>query len=336
MPEVRVDIAREYIEKYIEIGIKNNRGFSKRYIATVLFNEHPDTFNSIEAARTTVRFVLDAKGTRDRHKKVENEIARRFAMIPSPVEELPNPEAFIVPERFKNMGVVADTHGLFCDMDALKLAIEFLAKHKCDSILINGDGLDCYQFSRFDKSPLVVDRFYEEQEWGVEVLKLLQDTFGQVFFKEGNHDLRRKQSVDKLAGQFPDLYDMGSYKNFLSFERSKVEFIEDYRHVRFGKLNIFHGHEYQGGGGIHVAYNRLNKAMDNVMSAHSHKTQSVFRTNINGELYGSWSIGCLCNLHPRYNPKNDWSQGFARVERESDGMFEVMNRMIVNGRTIPV
>jgi hypothetical protein len=115
-----------------------------------------------------------------------------------------------------------------------------------------------------------------------------------------------------------------------------VEIIEDYRHIVYGKANIIHGHEYQGGGGIHVAYNRLSKTMDNTISAHSHITQSDFRPDINGNLYGSWSIGCLCNLHPRYNPKNRWTQGFARIEKDESGEFEMLNRMIYNGKTIPV
>ena len=97
-------------------------------------------------------------------------------------------------------------------------------------------------------------------------------------------------------------------------------------------MNIIHGHEYQGGGGIHVAYNRMNKAMDNVISGHSHVTQNSVKKSLSGKFYGSWTVGCLCSLSPRYNPQNNWNHGFAIIERDENGNFEVQNKMIVGGK----
>ena len=83
---------------------------------------------------------------------------------------------------------------------------------------------------------------------------------------------------------------------------------------------------------MHVAYNRLNKAMDNVMSGHSHVTQSSMKKTITGKFYGSWAVGCLCSLSPRYNPQNNWNHGFAIVERDDDGEFVVDHRRIIDGK----
>ena len=99
-------------------------------------------------------------------------------------------------------------------------------------------------------------------------------------------------------------------------------------------MNIIHGHEYQGGGGIHVAYNRMNKAMDNVISGHSHVTQNSVKKSLSGKFYGSWTVGCLCSLSPRYAPKNNWNHGFVIVERDADGEFVVDNRMIIDGKIV--
>ena len=112
--------------------------------------------------------------------------------------------------------------------------------------------------------------------------------------------------------------------------------MEDYRHIDYGRLSAFHGHEYYGGGGIHVAYNRFNKALDNILTAHSHKAQSIIKKNIHNHIYGSWALGTLAQLAPRFSPKNDWTSGFAFTEKDSDGEFEVDNRVIYNKKSFPV
>lgn len=327
-----IDVARCLIDKYIKIAIGNNTGYSKRFIASVLLAENPDRFPDLESARTCVRKALNANG----HIRLKcSDLASRFALMQSSVDELPNQAPFVMPGVCSRTLAIADLHSRFCDKRALSTAIEYGIKQKCDSVVIDGDYMDFYGFSRFDKSPMVLEGFYNEQEWGVDVLKLLQDCFGRVYLKKGNHDIRRQQNAEKMSVQFPELFGLASYERYLDFEGSRVQFIEDYNHIVYGKLNIIHGHEYQGGGGVHVAYNRMGKTMDNTLSAHSHKAQSVIKTNINGDIIGSWALGCLCNLHPRYNPKNDWTQGFAILEKDSTGDFEVKNRLIFGNKTFP-
>ena len=331
--ETKRDITRTYIEKFIQLGLKYQKGYSKRSIAQNIFDERPDLFISIEDARLNVRAVMNLIG--NRRVKGGDELARRFSLIEDGAAELPNPEPYIIPEQFKKALCIADLHSRFCDKKALEIAINYGIKAKCDCVIINGDYIDYYQNSRFDKNPDILRYFDTENDWGIEVLRLLQDSFGQVFLKRGNHDLRREQRIQKMALQMPELMDMATYNECLSFPNSKVEIIEDYRVIKFGKLNIIHGHEYQGGGGIHVAYNRLNKAMDSVLSAHSHIAQSDLRKTIDGSVIVSVTLGCLCDLHPRYNPMNSWTQGFAVVERKDKGHFMIDNRVIIDGEAYP-
>ena len=55
--------------------------------------------------------------------------------------------------------------------------------------------MDFYQYSKFSKDPLTIDKVMDEKEWGVDVLQILQDTFGKVFLKMGNHDIRREKFI---------------------------------------------------------------------------------------------------------------------------------------------
>jgi predicted phosphodiesterase len=325
----KIDLVKSYVEKYIELGIKNHCGYSKKFIAKVIAAEHPDLFKDFEAVRTYIRVITQSKGKGEFYEKY-SDIASRFALISNGYNEEITGEPFIIPKQYKKPLIIADLHSIFWEKWAVMAAIEDGVKHGCDSVIINGDFMDFYQYSKFSKDPLTIDKVMDEKEWGVDVLQILQDTFGKVFLKMGNHDIRREKFI---KDRFFEL-DFATYSDYLMFDRSTVDIIHDWQHIHFGKLNIIHGHEYYGGG-VHIAYNRLNKTFDNVLSAHSHVSQSVFRQNINGKAYGSWTIGCLCHLHPRYNPMNNWNLGFARAERDASGEFEVINRRFIDKKHYP-
>ena len=323
------ELAREIVQRYIDLGVKHKTSYSKRFIATVLQSEHPDIFKDMEDARTVVRTVTGVKGKRK--YTTNEEITRDFALLEMPIIEC-EIKPFDVPAQYKKGLVLNDIHSRFHDRKAVEIAINNGIKHNCDIAIINGDLLDFYQFSRFDKNPDIMRHFFSEREWVQDFLLLLQKTFGKVIYKKGNHDIRRELLLQRKAADMPEIQGLENVADYVFFDGSTVDVVEDYNIIQFGKLNLMHGHEYQGGGGIHVAYNRLNKSFDNVLSAHSHITQSSMKKTINSKFYGSWTVGCLCSLSPRYAPKNNWNHGFALVEKSETGEFEVINRMIVNGK----
>lgn len=324
----KTDLARAIVREYIELGIKHQRGYSKRFIATVLQSKYPDIFKDVEDARIYVRRVTGANG---RKVKMDRQLEEDFALLENPMVEC-ELKPFTVPEQYKKALIINDVHSKFHDRRAIEVAVNHGAKRDCDIVIINGDLFDFYQFSRFDKNNRIRAEFYSEREWVQDFLLLLQKTFGKVVFKKGNHDIRREQLIQKLSADVPEMQGLEDLSDYIMFDGSTVEVVEDYDIIEFGKLNLIHGHEYQGGGGMHVAYNRLNKAMDNVISGHSHVTQSSMKKTVTGKFYGSWAVGCLCSLSPRYNPQNNWNHGFAIVERDSTGDFVVDNRRIIDGR----
>ena len=58
------EITREYIRKYINLSKENGRIYSKRFIATVLYEENPSLFKDVEHARVIVRTQTGACGVR--------------------------------------------------------------------------------------------------------------------------------------------------------------------------------------------------------------------------------------------------------------------------------
>lgn len=335
----KTEAAREIVERYIDLALKNNTQYSKKFISSVLHSEHPSVFKDPEEARFYVRSVTGAAPKKSGQIKRHQDLARRFALIPAPIRELENPEPYIIPTSIKNSLIINDLHSLFYDRKCVEIAIDYGIKKGCDSVIINGDFMDYYGDSKFDKNPLVLSRIFEENEWGVEMLKLLQDIFGSVYLKEGNHDLRRQLHIERMAAHMPELMGMSSYKDSLFFDGCRVQFIEDYRLIEFGDLYIMHSHEFMGGagGGIHVAHNKSMKARANIAFGHHHTGQSKIIRNIKGEANGSWSIACLCNLHPRYSPINPtWMNGFGRAEKDSTGNFEFDNRVIIGSKSYSI
>jgi hypothetical protein len=323
----KADIAREYVKKYIEIAKEKNTSFSKRYIAKVIHAENPDRFKSVEDARSYVRGVTGSNiGNR-----LKPDLKEAFLLMESGIKEI-DTSPFIFPKDKKKILVVNDLHSQFYNKKALEIAFNDAINWGADSILINGDFLDFYGKSSFDKDPRLL-RQLDEQEWGQDMLQLMQDTFGYVVLKEGNHDMRLHKYINNRFGSAPELIGMlGGLKDYLFFDGCKVNFVEDYRRVKLGSLTAIHGHELGGGGGIQAARNRMLRTFTNTISAHSHIANTNTVRDLDGKYYISCVVGCLCDLNPRYAPMNQWVNGYAKVELDGQD-FEIDNRRIDGGKS---
>jgi predicted phosphodiesterase len=203
-----------------------------------------------------------------------------------------------------------------------------------NKVILNGDILDIYSLSRWDKRP---DRqlVREELEMGKKFMHQLRKMFPseEIIFKVGNHEDRFAQYIMKKA---PELFglDCITLSELLDLKTLGIKYIGSSQLIQAGHLTILHGHEILNSGAvINVARTKRLKAQDNIMFGHHHRTQSDFATSIKGKLHGSYAVGCLCNLRPAYFTMayQEWNHGFAIVDVKSDGMFKVSNRKIING-----
>lgn len=66
---------------------------------------------------------------------------------------------------------------------------------------------------------------------------------------------------------------------------------------------------------------------------HNHATSSHTESDMNGKVVTTYSLGCLCELHPEYMPLNKWNWGFAEVDLDDNGQdFEFRNHTIYKGK----
>jgi hypothetical protein len=114
-----------------------------------------------------------------------------------------------------------------------------------------------------------------------------------------------------------------------------VEMIPKNYLIQAGELLIGHGHEVEGGG-MNVAQNKFRRSLTNFIFGHSHVSQNYGANTLKDKQIGSWSVGSLCQRHPDWKPFNQWSNGFAIIEINSDGSFNVHNKKIVNNNVVNV
>jgi hypothetical protein len=96
-----------------------------------------------------------------------------------------------------------------------------------------------------------------------------------------------------------------------------------------------HGHEYGRGTNAPVNGARwlMLRARRPAMMGHLHHASEQREQAIDGTALATWSVGCLCGLHPRYARLTArWGHGWAIVDVAGDGSFEVDNRSLVEKR----
>jgi len=240
---------------------------------------------------------------------------------------------YVAPYKIKGKRilVISDPHIPYHYKQGLDLAINTGVKEGADTVVLNGDFLDMYQISRFDRSP---DKrpVAKEIETGIRVLEYIRKKYPdqEIIFVEGNHEERLSKYINKNSELFgiPEI----QLPNLLKLKEFGIKFINEKRFLKAGKLIICHGHELGlSSGGVNPARTTLLKTFTNCLFGHFHKTSEYITSKLDGSVLGCWSTGHLSDPHPKYMPVNMWNWGFAFVEMDGQ-QFKVHNKKIFNGK----
>jgi len=289
-------LTREYLEKYPTT--------SKLAIARLLFRDHPLIFNSVENARTRVRYYTHAMGNYSR-KSVKEPIYRM------PKSDAESWEPYIIPASVSKLLVLSDIHLPYHDADAIETALEYGYSEGINGILINGDLLDFYKGSRFEQDPRKRG-LMDEIEMAREFLRYLRQQFDcPIYFKEGNHCERWKKYLMLKAPELLGCEDF-QLNVVLRLGEIGVNHVTDKRIVKHGHLDLLHGHEFFGAPSqaVNPARGVFMKTLDSCVIGHLHKSSSHTETTLGGKMITTHSTGCLCYLHPEYARLNKWNLGF--------------------------
>jgi predicted phosphodiesterase len=327
----KANIAREYRAKHPEMPSAK--------LARIMKRDLPTEFPDLEQARWILRYIENKGGPKDA-RGVKSD--KGLLLTPRPMNPYNLPksdEAEYKPFVFKGhkrVLIMADIHVPYHNIGAITAAIRFGKAEKPDALLLNGDTLDFYRISRF-QSDFRKRSIAEE----LQVFKDLIDVFKKelkckIYFKLGNHDERYEQFLMRTAHELIGVEEF-EFANIIKARAEGITIIGDKRVMHLNKLRGIHGHEYIGGitAPVNIARGLYLRGKVSAFQGHNHTTSEHTEPNMDSDITTTWSLGCLCELHPQYMPLNKWNHGFGIVDLDSNGRdFEFRNKRIKDGKIL--
>jgi len=326
-----VGIAREFINKF--------PGSPKQAVARAMHAEHPEVFSSAEHARRAIRYATGAHGSKNRRcipcsAVVHGHQSATFERMPEGIRDI---EAF-VPFIIEPGATLAlhDVHIPYHDRAAVEAAVEWASKKPVDTVLLNGDIMDCYAQSRWETDPRK-RKLKAEVDLTRQFFGWLRGKFPKARFvwKFGNHEERHERYIMVRCPELLGLPIM-ALDQIVNASDFGIETVRDMQPIKLGNLYALHGHEYKFAisNPVNPARGLYLRAKKSAICGHFHQESSHTESDISEDITTCWSVACLCDLHPRYMPLNRWCHGVARVEHLKNGSFTVDNRRIFQGKII--
>ena len=121
--------------------------------------------------------------------------------------------------------IAGDEHCPFQDDDLIKMMIDKCHDEKIETIIINGDFLDCKNISSFTDLQQIELTFENELEEAGKLLKLINRSFDNIYFINSNHEARFARKMEGNAN-IRDLFKMfdGNMEQGIDYQISIYDF----------------------------------------------------------------------------------------------------------------
>lgn len=328
---LKSDTAREYRKKYPK---KPHLA-----LARILYNENKTLYKDVEDARGKLRYIAGKTGAKNRKnlgevgKEFVEDTPRAYNPYKLPDSDETSYEPYIL-QGHKRAAILSDIHAPYHNIEAITKALDFLKKDKPDVVIINGDMWDFHGLSRFLKDPRKKN-IPDEINIGVQLLQVVEKVLKcRLIFRKGNHEDRYEHYMWQKLGELNGLEEF-EFENIIKKRLPDITVIGDKKIIKLNELNLLHGHEFATSvfSPVNIARGLYLRAKANAMQGHNHATSSHTESDINGRVVTTWSVACLCELHPAYMPINKWNHGFAVVDLDANKVdFEVRNKTIIKGK----
>ena len=300
-------------------------------IAKKAIHDYPLLFDDVETTRWMVRYIIGSIGS-SKNKSVVNKIEKKQFKLPTSKGK----ERQFVRIEESSILWISDIHIPNQNNKAIELAIEDGIKEKVTCIILGGDVMDNTPFTSHDAPPPSPDDVRDYFEMTQQFLEYLRSKFPKIHIVwiEGNHDNWISRWLMKKA---PILFNDPYYHlpQRLDLKKYSIDFYEQEVILQMGKLSASHGHTIVRGvfAPVNAARGVFMRTKSNYIIGHVHATSIHHESNIKGEQIGCFSVGCLCELSPSYDPHNTkHNLGYAIIKVEKDGNFIVLNKTIINGK----
>lgn len=317
MGKIQGEIVTQLLKKFPKAGSLT--------IAKIAIRDNPGVFANLDRARWLVRYYRGAAGQkiktlgRKEFLRPKSKPGDPFGKIPDGLSPFGKPWAPLLIDGPVNALVLSDIHFPYHDKSSLVTVLKYGKVNGADLVLLNGDTIDCYAISKWEKDPRR-RRFKEELEIGREFLRTVREMFprARIIFKLGNHEERFESYMRCRAPELIGIKDFELHR-LLRFRKHGVTQVKDKRPIRLGQLNVLHGHEYRFAisNPVNAARGLFLRCKAYALCGHFHQRSEHTEKTVEQKQVATWSTGCLCQLHQDYAPLNNWTHGaaFVRVEK---------------------
>lgn len=333
-PTPKGDLILTYINSYPE-------WFPSGTLARVICKENKHSFSDHEEVRSLVRYYRGKRGddARGKIKRSENGYAETIKRTSNPfgipttwAEEK---KVYTLPVALKKVGFIADLQVPFHDPKAIDICFNHLIKEGIDSLFINGDLVDFYGISEYEKDPRYRN-FESEYEDIIEMLCYIKQTFPDIpiyYNLDANHEYRYEKYMRKKA---PELLGLKLFEieDLLRLDDLGIKYIKNIDHVKIGKLPVIHGDTtFRRGSGVAPARTLWLRTKVSCIASHVHRTSEFTSKNFFGEMTTCWTTGMLMHPNVEYcKHVDEYNQGFGIIHKDKTGDYEIDNKRIYLGK----
>lgn len=217
--------------------------------------------------------------------------------------------------------ISSDWHIPYIDDKAFDCHLKYVKKNKPDIYVVNGDMLDFYSLSKFDKDPIRKEQVQDELDLGEKYLKRLNKVLPRScdkYYLKGNHESRLQKYLWQDGGALSGVRAL-ELDRLLKLDKKGFKFIDashdywkvDSGHLKMGDMLIAHGDSRLNGFSLskysgYSAKNSMMAMMSSIAMGHGHRLAVIYHTTPNGILKGI-ETGSLC----MQSGTSNWQQGFA-------------------------
>lgn len=225
----------------------------------------------------------------------------------------------------KKVMITGDYHIPFMDDKAYNVMKAYVKKYNPDVFVINGDFLDCYSISEFDKNPSRKSSLKDEIESGRKILRDLRKSLPkktEIYFLDGNHDYRIERRLWKDFETYEVASEYMNVQNLLNLDTLDIKYVrgdmdywkKDNGHLQLGDVIVMHGDNRMNGASSskYAGYSAKNTMMtiqSSVAINHVHRLAIV-----NHKTPYSSLVGMECGMLAQHTGTANWQQGFVTFE----------------------
>ena len=214
--------------------------------------------------------------------------------------------------------IVSDLHYPFHHKLALQNVYQLLHDYDFAEIFLNGDILDCYSISSFERDPRK-PLLSDEIEGAKAIIKKIRDLqpAANIHFIEGNHEHR----LSRLVSANPGLYGLEvlTWPRLLSLPDLDISYTKYKDHITtLGDVQITHGDIVRKHAGYSAKGHLLDRGYQNVIHGHTHRMGAYHQTGVIGHRR-AFEIGGLYDRDQAdYVVNPNWQNGFCVIEGDEE------------------